>query len=538
LGLTLWAVPASAEGQALPTLREVARAHAHGDGAVAQCLFSPDSSRMLTIGSEGDLLWWDLQKRALLRRIEPLGKRVSSVALHPREAWAVIVVPVSERPGVWRVDFDSGAAHRLWNDLPRGVQFNDDGTRLTVGSEERHGTFLTSSLVPGVAPREAPTLGLVVTRHEGAEVGTSVRSQNGEHEVMFGKDVLRRVRPRNQLYRHSYGKRCWIANDGTLALCDPGGWFRLQGHAFGDRPALTGHRGQPKALVFSADGRHLAIVSLTVVLFVDLAGRVVAEMPGPCIVQAGPEGTDFWILEPEQLRCWNAATQKDVAEPATWWGKLTLHEWFDKRCTHAIVDGQPWSARSRRLPDGSFRNLPWQRPGGNPNAHLSPLVPSDIVVAFDPGQGREGPLLLTGMPWILPKGSAHATLRRLDREGNTTSHHLFHSCPDWCVRSGDGSRVLVGFGDSICRLRAGDLTEIDVTPQVPGLRHAVVLDGRRVLATDGVELSLLLDGDKLAYGGKPALPADLDAVDLMAISADRRLLAIARRSEVRIFHVD
>lgn len=503
----LAAGPAAQERSPAPHLVPTGRAFARGDGKVARCLLRDDSAHTLTVGSEGDLVWWNLQERRPLRWIDPPDEPVLSLWLHPTEPWVVCGLA---HDTALRVDLASGARQPLSPPQLATLTDRNDVAWITGG----HGS------------------------------AREVASRNGRYRLVWRNERLQREPAvAGQFFT---GEQYWIANDGTVVEAR-GTSVRLHGLAFGDVTEGRVHCGPPQQLVFTPDGSHLAIVSLAATQIVDIAGNEIVRWEGSRIVQPGPGPGEFWLLTADAMRRWNATRRTYVGDPVTWRGRhLRLTEDSMARGPHLrpviVRGGQPWTPEAARLPDGTFHALAFTRPRSPAPANgleqYAWLGEPETALAFQNASDTGPPMLLTSVRGNGKFTDDRATLRRLGDDGATTHHALFDEEALWLTIGANGARVWVGLASGIVQGFDSDrLTPLAKVSFDTPLVDAVALGADHLLASTGRKL-LRLDATTLAVVDEVPLPQGLPGADRLARSADGHRLAIARGSEVRIVTVE
>jgi hypothetical protein len=177
----------------------------------------------------------------------------------------------------------------------------------------------------------------------------------------------------------------------------------------------------------------------------------------------------------------------------------------------------------RLVADQQFEALSTRGDGGEPVSFLS---------------APDGKVLCATGTDVLGKaiGEPSCTVEARDREGRSVAFWRCHSTPVWLAIAGDV--VLVGTIDgTVHRLRGSDLGAIDAQTFRPPLLQLAAFDRDSLLATNGPSLQLL-DATSLAVVQTLPLPADFDGIDAFALAPDRRHVALARGSEVRILAVE
>lgn len=557
--LCLAIAPVVAQEAKAPKLVEVARTTARG-GNCERILLSGDARRMLTVGEARDLLWWDLVERRLLRRVPGRGRYVTAIALHPTEPWAL--VSTSEEGGqdgsVWRCELDTGETTDLWPEHANAIAFTADGSHVRVqwhvGERQIREVAYRAASVRGKPPfdeiPDAPRALFVET-----SLAEKADSPDGKRHAECKDREIRCSGAEPRTIRLD-AVDTWliamaIANDGTVAAADLQGQVHVVA-ADGSTAVLAGHAGPAHELVFSPDGRFLAVVGLGATRVVDLAGNDVAEWSGTRIVLKGPDGADFWIFDRHDLRRWSASSKRDVV-PVIRWEKPTAclvrsfsrepFEFFPdpdppfRLCTvgtACVVDGVPWlggespySSQPSRL-----RNGVWEAVREGLNRGLAP-APFALVVCegrqvFALGSQRDNDPLLgsvsLGEMWS-DLGSPAATWR-----GSKTVYSL--ACN---ATTGD---VVLGFDDGEVRaLAGGTLAEGASRTFMPAPRAMAFFSPDRVLMAIQEKLSLV-DAKSLATIAEVDVPGDFERIDVVAVSPTRRHVAMARGTSVRILRVE
>lgn len=560
--LPLLLAPLMAQEPPLPkALVEVGRTTARG-GNCARILLSGDGRHMLTVGEAGDLLWWDLAEQRLLRRIAGKGRFVSAIALHPTEPWAVVSTSLDGRwrGSVWRCDLDTGAVHDLWADYTPTLAFDAAGellcADLRIDDHRNRRVVYRSRTVRAGEPLVEEAGPFPTVLGMGAKKSQEATSPDGRLSVRCDGDKL----------FHSGGARpeiriddveTWlntvaVANERTVAAADLQGCVHVRTPA-DQRMVFAGHTGPAHRLVFSPDGRFLAVVGLGATRVVDLEGKDIVEWTGTRIVLAGPDGADFWIFDRRGLRRWSASTRRDVA-PAMRWETPELRVvrsldgrpfallaeenppfWLFSLGTACVVDGVPWlggdrfhPAQPRHFVEGGF-----ERVGPELPAHLSGLGSVALVALAN------GLVMSVASVEGDDVGNPPLSLVELHRgAGAPVVSWKAESCVRRVAVDPANGDVVLGFvGDEVKTLDGATLTEVGARRFETGLRDMAFFDRGRVLAAFGKEL-LLLDAHSLRTLAAIAVPADIPRIDVVAVSPTRRHVALAYGSEVRILRVE
>lgn len=549
---------AATAAQAMPTLVEVGQARARG-GDCRHIVASQDGTRLLTVGDHGDLLWWDLTQRRLLRRIEAKGRYVTALALHPSEPWVVLGGSANgDWQGFgWFCDLDTGATRELWPDFTTDVRFAADArslhVRLRAGETQHRAVAYDSAAVRGGQPLVDVAADVAPPAIEAGRDRRRARSPDGRHTVLAKGSKLSRsgAEPRDyQLGAHveTWIDQCVVTDDGTIVAADIEGQVHVQGLADTDHTLLSGHVGDAHRLAFSPDGRFLAICGLGAARIVDLTGDAVVEWSGTRLVQPGPEGADFWVFAARELRRWSVSTQQDVVPPLRWvtpslrllrssgesgWGRAIAGRSFHVQTFGAagVVNGAPWlgsdkpyQLRPWRFVEEQFRLV--EDGSGKVPVALVPRADGNVLFVT----GTEGHADLFER--------SYAYVTRFDGAGKRLGMWSEAGFPRWVAVDGDSAEVVVGLeGGEVHVLSADTLAAITKRAFTPPLERAAVFDrGRLLVATDtGL---LLLDTNSLATLGALTLPVDLGRVEALAVSRDHRHVAVAQGPDVRILRVE
>lgn len=566
-GLCLAAALAAAPAQEPPSLRELARAEATG-GPVEQLVLRTDGKRLLTAGSRGDLILWELPGGRILRRFEPLHAEVVAMAIHGSRPLALCAVDYGRSTGaVFAVDLDDGRRRLVAGRLARDLAFSPAGDlcaiRLRLPTTQQIVTLRCEGLfdegpLPEVArtPVEVAATGRLGFVDEGAgwRAGVQaagpadlVRSPNDEHRGNLLRRGLQRFAPRlveQDFTEHVATQLCTakLADDGTFAAADWAGQIVVQGLETADPTVLTGHLGSANQLVWTPDSRFVAITAVGAVRIVGRDGRIAADLPGSRRVQAGPDGSEFWLLGPRSLRRWNAAHQRDVMPPRTWTGprvgsRIPATGPESALAPAAVVAGEPWFVdelgRPVRGHAGQFTAIEGLARGDAVPSSFLPWRDGGVVwsAAYPPPA-----MLSDGSDLCVGRSTADGRLAvRKNLRGATT---LFADV-------GDGATVLVlvprADAETVgCRLERRDTTSLEpvaTSPWLPRLRHVEPLDAQRLLASDHRGLHVL-DAATLAPTGTVALSADFARIDAFAVAPDRLHVALSSGGQVRICRIE
>jgi hypothetical protein len=570
-------------------LREVASTVAMG-GDIRRIVVAADETRFLTVGELGDILWWDLGKRELLRRVEPFARHLAAVAIHPTENWAVVAASSADEAerAVFALDLATGDVRKILDLEVDHLAFSASGEslgalQLKLLGERRFGmfeqralTFVSKDLqgASGAEPRASTAFEPWSRKRvhfptpDGHAVAVPYGPRNGEYREPCQSHRgtarghhkwtrLQRFAPEPAIYSLAAQIDNWIdltaiTDTGTMLAADQQGQLFVQGLAADDLTVRSGHRGEAHALTFSPDGKFVAVQGLGAVRFVGLDGREVAFLHGTHLVRPGADGADFWILGRHELRLWNAKTNRVVGEPQRWpqptlplLRSNELRSLPDLRgrpvygpqnlwtlAAFVVVDGQPWAGS---LAKGLRSAEPVRRTANGQFERLPDAGDRGDAAAFlvasdgnvVSAAGRRADELIR---------ASSGSVRIYARDGGAVALRRFQSAPLWLAVAGDV--VLLGTSNGeVHRLRGSDLEEIDRRTFTPRLRQLVAFDGERLLASSGPSLQLLA-ARNLEVLQTLSLPAELDGVDVFGLAPDRRHIAVARGADVRILAIE
>lgn len=228
--------------------------------------FDAAGMRMLTHGWHGDVILWDLKTLAVIGGVSFPSEDVGSVALHPTELVAALVV----------------CPPRMPPSRPQEARIVDLRTGRVLARYEADGSFA------GV-----PELAAYASRLD------RWRGVAQEHGVPSGLPGPSRLAP---------ARRRWIAHapgGGTAVVADDAG--RLHVCQAGGVRVVLEHLGHVEALAFTPDGRHVAACSLGAVTFAKSEGGIVRRVPAIATVATGIEGSDVWVVGTHEASRFDAA---------------------------------------------------------------------------------------------------------------------------------------------------------------------------------------------------------------------------------------
>jgi hypothetical protein len=547
---------------------EVGRALALG-GDVQGIVISEDQRHALTTGEHGDLVWWDLATREAVSYVAAR-RPFAQAVLHPSEPLAVVGWTEGgsgDPTAVHVVDLRTGAATPWFERELRTMCLDDDGDRFAVRLGPRAWIY---DLDPDDLRRE-PTA--TVERVPGDRIGVrfdergaltsydpgwtsrdrETRSADGRQRFEFHQ--LSQPEIRSKQRRHTFAcAETWIAraavsNDGTVLVADHQG--QLHFVADGDRqPTVrSAHAGTVRRLVFSPDGRFLAIGTTGGVRIVDRTGAVVHDQPGSSIVCAGSISSEFWLLQRGRAWRYHAGSRRVVGDvvttdPATsvvvdapqtdysaW--NLAVHGWGLWRPAQVVsIDGRQW----RVLVDG----IGLSRRNGSTFEAVADGRHADVIGLLP--LPRRGELLLVTGSRDLASGGYDAWLTALGKDGRKRVREPCDLIPAWFAADEREQAIWLGGHGLVKGYRTTDLTELgsfradwlDAVPWRDGLLLVAVAGeagqaGRRAAGT----LQLLAPHRRQTEATWP-VPRDLHTAHCLAASPDRTHIAIANGPQVRI----
>lgn len=563
--------------QTAPTLREIVRTFALG-GNCERIDFATGGGHLLTVGEFGDVCWWDLTKQSLERRFEPRGRYVTAVAIHPTEPWAAIGISShgeldEVRDGcVFRFDLATGEVRRVFSHYVEALAFDARGANLGALESEspirRRVITIPTERLDGAA-EPAPTrcsdwgqwLGpfrivfrsadghaeIVPRANDHGVADTVLLSRSGTATGSCTPSEARSFRPRRRAYSlapfvDSWIEHAAIGDDGTLAAADVQGQLLVMTPDAAQPTVHAPHLGAAHRLVFSPDGRILAIAGLGAVRCVDLAGKEIATREGTQVVVPGTAGAEFFLMTRTEWRRWNAAAPRmpGIVEQL---GEPWVPRVAENRATHAsnhltlapvlAIDDLPWCATAhyrftspRPVRFGPSGRIPLAADDREPGEMLAAcrLANGDVALLWSHDSDESG------------DRPASCTVHLHDRGGAALGARTLERIASWLCPAGDD--LLLGTIDgTVRRLRGRDLTVEDADAFTPPLRQVEPFGPNRLLATNGPSL-LLLDAESLAVVHTFGLPEGIDGVDVFGLASDRSHLAIARSIDVRILTLE
>lgn len=411
-----------------------------------------------------------------------------------------------------------------------------------------------SGAVPGLGAPEAP-LGA-----EGIWLPEQVRGAWSAREV---RGRLQRFGPRPCEWPLP-DRECWygapvVAGDGTVAIGDGLGSLFVCGPAPGRHREVHGHAAVPLQLVFAADGGTLAIVGRLATQFLDCRDGTVCELPGASGVAAasgdgagdGAGGRGFLLLRGRELCRWTRT--RGAGPPMCSWSgagpaRALLWNWT------GAVDPAPFArvarGRAQGLWIGAVRSEDeaWNGAAVIVDERTSGVAPVDCGSSRPDVYGRlrasaiapvaRGRRVLVA--WRTPpiqcgtglgKVRYRGALRLFDAAGRPVQQR-------WFRQSVRGLRVSPSGGVAVVlpqSIAVGTAALDTVGAARPEARW-------RDFAFAGNHTALATDGRRLVWVGVPRLREraevqlpGVDRMDLLALSPDGGLLAVASGGTVRLF---
>ncbi|MCB9876203.1 MAG: hypothetical protein H6835_01265 [Planctomycetes bacterium] len=569
---------AAAAAQAQPAARapvEVGRTFASG-GTSRRILVAADQRHALTIGSHGDLCWWDLERREVLRHVAPRERYVSAVALHPTRALAAVCwtkgshgddAPVSA------VDLETGDVTQWLPGRFDALQFDASGRQLAVQravdeTVARELLRFDVDALPAIDLEAATQRQRDATFHHGLRFvdgrvegdgtatyaqPTAARSPDGEHAAAIVKST--KSDGGLQLDGKTFTPPCpetWlthlrVTDAGLVIAADIQGQLHFV-TADGAMQLRAPHRGDALRLVFSPDSHHVAVLGLGAVRIVALDGTQELELQGSHIVVPGDVGGEFRIFARHRSWRFDAATRREVGETMSWQEpSMPMLHWLPGRGWHdpkrggltsqhriadaCMIEGAPWFAG-----DDSRTNLyRWQGSDWLKTATGSPFVSASLLLS----PGNHGVVLVTCSS-DLSDDSSSGAVNSFDLEGQQKWRWQSHSDFEWAV-SAPGHRCLwLGAGSQVLRLDLVERSVVAHQPERDWLAADLLPDGSPfgsgLLASDGAGL-LVFDRDWFEERRRWPNPDGWKSIDVIAVAPDGRHVAIAHRDDVRILRL-
>ncbi|MCA8967415.1 MAG: hypothetical protein KDC48_21215 [Planctomycetes bacterium] len=542
---------------------EVGRTFALG-GTCRKILIAADQRHALTVGSHGDLCWWDLERREVLRHVAPRERYVAQVALHPVRGMLAVSwtdgTSGAGSPGVVVVDLETGAAVEWSPGKFDKRQFDAAGRRLAADSvadaaaaQEVMGLDV-AALLPDSDATEPP-LGVDVSFvHDFyAARPATARSFNGEHEASIaGKYSLT---CKLSLDGKAFVLPCpetWLEHfcvtDDGLAIADD-----QQGQVHfvtpdGTMQLRAPHRGDALRLVFSPDSRHVAVHGLGAVRIVALAGTEELRLQGSHVALPGEAGGEFRIFERHRTWRFDAGSRREVGETATWQEPsipmlssrpVSIYRAFAttglsspwRTAVTAMIDGAPWFVGSAPT-NKTYR---WQGDGWTVTEQAG-VMSEGALLLHAHGDGA----LLVCSRTNPSDDRTSSQVQELDAAGRKTWQWSTSGHCEWAVPDTGRARLWLGHGSEVLSI---DLTERSVAShrtERTWLAADLLPDGSpfgsALLASDGAGL-LLFDPDTFEERHRWPNPDGWQSIDVLAVAPDGRHVAIAHRDDVRILRL-
>jgi WD40 repeat protein len=225
------------------------------EDAVLSAAYTPDATRIVTVGAEGVLRVWSARTGALLHKVGTGGEAMTCVAVSPGGTVAV----AGTEGGALRVfDLDAGQESRSIRKhagAVRGVAFLRETSVLTGGDDGTLGILsLDGSEAPVVLARQGRALRSVAVSRDGRRAlsggddGTAIL-----RELPGGRELARLWRANEAIHAVAFspdGRRCVTGGrDDVLAV-----WDLASGRVVQD---WESGRGSVNSVAFARDGRHV-----------------------------------------------------------------------------------------------------------------------------------------------------------------------------------------------------------------------------------------------------------------------------------------
>ncbi|SDH47910.1 hypothetical protein [Nitrosomonas sp. Nm132] len=286
--------------------------------------FNPDGTRLISIGDDGVLRWWDpLTGQVLGESLAITEKEIVSVAISP-DGKRLATGNADKMLSLWNIDTGQLVSELKSDEPTYSMAFSPDGNRLITGSK---GMFRLWELRTG-QPIGEPWHG-----HEGA-IRSIAFSSDGSRIVSGGEDKMLRlwnIRTRQPIGEPLRGHNGTITSvffsldgarvvsgseDKTLRL-----WDSRTGQLIGE--PLRGHESAVMNTIFSLDGKLIASASRDATLrlwdasnvqFVDVPLQGHEDMVTSVVFS--PDGTRILSgSDDKTLRLWDAKTGEPIGEP-------------------------------------------------------------------------------------------------------------------------------------------------------------------------------------------------------------------------------
>lgn len=557
----------AATGTSQHKLHETARTHAMG-GMCQRIMLAKDQRHALSIGKYGDLVWWDLETGTPLRHVPGRSHQVAGVAIHPQQHMAAVSWVAAGRIGsVYAVDLVTGTVRKWFDRYASVLAFAEDGELLGSSEREagtqrvRRATYRMTNLSAGETQpawhepwqfAQKHDTHLVFTA-EGTVTGTRdvptigsrkvTTSPDGNVQLVVEGNRLRIDTTKLEHEELSFELGCQVVTDNRAALvADSRGQMVAFRSPTESCPANAPHRGHADRLLFSPDGGYVAIMTLGALRIVDLAGNECGSFDGTQIATRGKDGPEFWLVTNKGARRWNAATKTFVGEPRSWRRKdiaVTRTASFD------------WTRRPYRFHRLGIANVSgddaWLS-GRSAKKHSSFVIKEtrtqtfattrDLLrnaVAAQPLSGTDEALLLS-TSWS-PLADQHDWyLERLDAKAGRMHFWRGTGAPTWFALNDSQTTAWIATGPWLYGVSTKDTKQIAFHRDTPDWHTGIAWHDDHLLVSDSHDLQVV-DPKSLNLVREFDVPDDLGRIDLVAASPDRSHLAIASRSEVRIFRM-
>jgi WD40 repeat protein len=406
-----------------------------GADPVRRAAFSPDGTRMLTLGDEVARIW-DVATHRLLHVLSYPDDSLTSAAFSPNGR-LVVTSEFSGTVGIWSAA-RGRSLHVLSGhaDAVRSAVFSPDG-RLVVTAGGDDATARIWSVASGADLR--------TLRHNGPVLAATF-SRDGRQVVTAGGDATARIWDASDddslrlLRRGDDIAGGAISPDGALLLTtgyvDNTPW--LWSLSTGVRThVLRGHRGALTSASFSPDGTLLLTASSdkTARIWRVASGRSLRVLVGHRAPLTGaefsPDGTRVvTTAEDRTARIWSVASGRSLHVLAGHHHALVWAAAFSPDGTRVVTAGEDGTARVWNVADG--RRLLTLRAGGD-GVRGAAFSPDGRLIAT---AGRDGLVML----WDAGSGRRLHVLR-----GHTSDVYSAAFSPD-------GTRLVTASGDGTARL--------------------------------------------------------------------------------------
>jgi len=557
---------------------EIARATAIG-GDCERILIASDQQHALTCGEHGDLIWWDLQTREVLQHVAAQTRYLAHVELHPSEPIA-FVSWVDRKPKsyqIHRIELASGRQELLFRGDANTFCLDPTGERIAIRQADLVYVFAVDALPTidldrALEKTRAPHRANGIRFDVDGRIGPRRNHHFGNERQAVSADGAHRIEAapghdrskiridedvRTFASEESWLTHCAVANDGTVVLADGQGQVHFTQAAGGPTTVRAPHWGTTQYLLFSPDGRFVAINTLGAVRIIDLDGKVVLDVQGSATVCRGEAGSEFWLFTREKAWRYHASSRRIVGDevrpdqPSAVVVDRPSGEW-------TLLRAGGVSAIWKPAPACVLGGSAWRSQGGksavsrwNGSMFAGIETGSDEAVELCALPGGNGMAALFGSTFTTGNGTGYRTrLTIYNSDGTWLAQNTISQMPQWIAANDRGDTVWIGDTHTVTGYAIDDCTKV-ARHQEPWLHAATWKDGLLLISRGGstarpfsigdskdgpAQLQLVDPRDAGVHTSWP-LPADMTSAHRLAVSPTHTHIAIAQDQDVRILQL-